>query len=222
MLLDRLILGKVDSVPLSNMSTPNTAGSTSTDDQPDNYEITLLRRLARGDRQALAEFYDRYIGPVYRFVYHQVGGHQQDAEDVTQETFIAAINNLDSFRGDSRLYVWLCGIAWHKATDLRRRRDNVKTPQLTGDDVLFQLRGASQQLAVEEVAEREFLRRQVWQALMALPEHYRQVLTLKYLEEFTVSEIALLMARSEKAVESLLTRARDAFKAQLDRGNEVQ
>lgn len=183
-------------------------------------ERSLLQRVARGDEHALEEFYDLYIDAVYRFVYHQVGGHRQDAEDVTQETFIAAINNLDSFRGDSRLYVWLCGIAWHKASDFRRRRDHAKRPQPTADDELLRLRSGSAQLAVEEVAEREALRRRVWQVLRGLPEHYRQVLALKYMEEFKVSEIAFVMGKTEKAVESLLVRARNKFRAHLDRETE--
>ena len=102
-------------------------------------DLVLLQRLARGDRDALTVFYGRHIDAVYRFVYQQVGGNQQDAEDVTQETFIAAIDSLESFRGDSRLYVWLCGIAWRKASDLRRRRDHSKTPQPTSEHELVQL-----------------------------------------------------------------------------------
>jgi len=197
------------------MSASTAIDPASTGHQADE-EVALLQRIAAGDQNALAEFYARYIDAVYRFVYHQVGGHHQDAEDVTQETFIAAINNLDSFRGDSRLYVWLCGIAWRKASDLRRRRDHAKTPQPTADEELGQLFNARDQLTVEEIAEREALRRRVWQALLALSDHYRQVLMLKYMEGFKVSEIALIMGKTEKAVESLLVRARDAFKAQLN------
>ncbi len=199
------------------MSASTAIDPVSTGHQADEEEVALLQRIAAGDEEALAEFYARYIDAVYRFVYHQVGGHHQDAEDVTQETFIAAINNLDSFRGDSRLYVWLCGIAWRKASDLRRRRNHVKTPQPTADEELAQLSNTGDQLTVEEMAEREALRRRVWRALLALSDHYRQVLMLKYMEEFKVSEIALIMGKTEKAVESLLVRARDAFKAQLNR-----
>jgi len=180
-------------------------------------EIALLQRIARGDENALADFYDRYIDAVYRFVYLQVGGHRQDAEDVTQETFIAAIDNLKSFRGESRLYVWLCGIAWRKASNLRRRRNNAKTPQPTTENELREeLDRAADQPTVEEVVERQVLRHQVWHALLALPKNYREVLILKYLEGFKVSEIALLVGKTEKAVESLLTRARDSFRAQVD------
>ena len=183
-------------------------------------EVALLRRIAKGDQLALARFYDLHIDAVYRFVYHQVGGHREDAEDVTQDTFITAIDNLESFRGESRLYVWLCGIAWRKASDFRRRRDHARTPQPASEDALLDLPVASAPATVEEMAERDLLRDHVWQALLALPDHYRQVLTLKYIEEFEVSEIALLTSKTEKAVESLLTRARHSLRAQLNRETE--
>lgn len=199
------------------MSTSTDVDSASSGRQADADDLALVQRIAEGDQAALAEFYERYVDPVYRFVYHQVGGNHHDAEDVTQETFIAAIDNLESFRGDSRLYVWLCGIAWHKASDFRRRRDHKNNPQPTADDELRRLGGASDTFAVEEIAEREARRRRVWEALLELPEHYRQALTLKYLEGFKVAEIALIMGKTEKAVESLLTRARDAFRDQLER-----
>ncbi len=207
---------KLKLVLSQKMSNSIAVGSGSTGRRADADELALLQRIAQGDREALSFFYDHYIDAVYRFVYHQVGGHPQDAEDVTQETFIAAIDNLESFRGDSRIYVWLCGIAWRKASDLRRRRDHSKTPQPTPEDDLLQLRGITDHLTVEDMVEREGLRRHVWQVLLKLPSHYQQVLTLKYVEEFKVSEIAMIMGKSEKAVESLLTRARDAFKAQLE------
>lgn len=199
------------------MSSSTDVDSASTDRQVSADERSLLQHIARGDQNALAAFYDRYVDDVYRFVYHQVGGHHQDAEDVTQDTFITAIRNLDSFRGDSRVYVWLCGIAWRKASELRRRRDHTRTPRVAEEDELREFESASDQLTVEDVAERQVVRDRVWQTLLALPQHYQQALTLKYLEGFTVSETALLMGKTEKATESLLTRARDAFKALLNR-----
>jgi RNA polymerase sigma-70 factor (ECF subfamily) len=185
-------------------------------------DLELAQRIVSGDQSALAGFYTRYIDAVYRFAYHQVGRHRQDAEDVTQETFIAAIKNLKSYRGDSRLYVWLCGIAWHKSGDLRRRRDHAKRPQPTADDQLLQLREErTGQAAVFEMSERESKRQRVWAVLTHLPEHYRHVLVLKYMEEFKVAEIALIMGKTEKAVESLLVRARDKFRAELDHNPET-
>jgi len=197
------------------MSTPTAVDPSSTGHPVHENDAALLQRVAQGDQGALAEFYNRYIDAVYRFVYHQVGGNVQDAEDITQETFITAINSIDTFRGESRVYVWLCGIAWRKASDLRRRRDHSKTPQATADEELQQLSASAEETSVEEAIEREALRERIWQVLQALPEHYRQALILKYVEEFKVSEIALIMGKSEKAVESLLVRAREAFKAQL-------
>ena len=204
------------------MSTPTAVDPSAAGRPVHEDDAALLQRVAQGEPEALAEFYNRYIDAVYRFVYHQVGGNVQDAEDITQETFVTAINNISTFRGESRVYVWLCGIAWRKASDLRRRRDHHKTPQATADEELRRLSAAQKQISVEEAIEREALRERIWQALQTLPDHYRQALILKYVEEFKVAEIALIMGKSEKAVESLLVRAREAFKAQLNHETQTR
>lgn len=222
MCVARLISSGIRFSPNQMETSAVDVGSVRKEESEHQADLELVQRIVSGDQRALADFYTRYIDAIYRFAYHQVGRHRQDAEDVTQETFIAAIKNLKSYRGDSRLYIWLCGIAWHKASDLRRRRDHAKRPQPTADDQLLQLREErTRQAAVSEMSERESERRRVWAVLTQLPEHYRYVLALKYMEEFKVAEIALIMGKTEKAVESLLVRARDKFRAELDHNPET-
>ena len=94
----------------------------------ENIERQLSSRLAQGDSAAVDELVERYADDVYRFVYHQVGGIAQDAEDIVQETFVAALNGIHRFRGDSKLRTWLFSIAAHKVADLRRRASGRGTP----------------------------------------------------------------------------------------------
>ncbi len=169
-------------------------------------ERALVQRLRRGDEEALAAVTVRWLDPVYAFVFHRVAGDQQAAEDITQETFLAAFDALERFDARSGLYTWLCGIARHKLADHYRRLHRLEltrlalghatgSPDEPGDDLL-----------------REERRREVLAALRALPARYQQALTLKYVERMSGRDLALSLGLSEDAAESLLARARAAFR----------
>lgn len=169
-------------------------------------EHELVRRLRRGDEAALSAFCERFLDRVYAFLYHRVAGDEQIADDLTQETFLAALDALERFDGRARLYTWLCSIARHKLTDHYRRRyrfDRVRAAlERLPDD----------HLDPSEWVEREERRRQALAVLRKLPTHYQQVLVLKYLDGIGGRQLAEDLGLSEHAVESLLARARSAFR----------
>lgn len=167
-------------------------------------EQDLMRRLARRDPDAAAELVREYADMVYRFIYHQVGGIVEDAEDLTQETFLAALQSAHRFRGDSRLRTWLFRIAAHKIADHWRSRHR-RPPEFPLEDW--------HPTAGEDVSPPTFLeetevRDRVRAALLTLPPHYRTALVLRYVEDMPVAEMAQLMERSPKSVESILLRAK--------------
>jgi len=84
------------------------------------YETQLVEKLRSGDSTAMAEFYNVYRSRLYTLVLEQVGRDEAVAEDLVQETFLAALGSLDKFRGDSQLYTWLRSIAFHKINDILR------------------------------------------------------------------------------------------------------
>ncbi len=170
----------------------------------ESIERQLTSRLTQGDPAAVAELVERYADDVYRFVYHQVGGLAQDAEDIVQETFVAALNAIHRFRGDSKLRTWLFSIAAHKTADLHRRLG--RRPKIVPLDVASSLQAKDPH--PEQAVEHLEARQRVRQALLRLPPHYRAALVLKYVEEMPVREICQVMQRSEKSVESILVRAR--------------
>lgn len=178
-------------------------------------EQDLMRRLARRDPDAAAEMVREYGDMVYRFVYHQVGGVVEDAEDITQETFLAALRSAHRFRGDSRLRTWLFRIAAHKIADhwRSRRRRPPELPledwHLTGEDV-------SPPAFLEETEVRERVRA----ALLTLPPHYRIALVLRYVEDVPVAEMAQIMERTPKSVESILIRAKQMLGQTLGKADE--
>ncbi len=187
-----------------------------------SYETKLVKKLRSGDNTAMEEFYNIYRNRLYSLVLEQVGQDQTVAEDLVQEVFLAALDSLDKFRGDSQLYTWLRSIAFHKINDFYRRQvrepkpkesspdfDTMKQIEQTGDD----------KPATLTVLESEEIRQSVHEALEDLPQDYQDVLVLKYLEEMPVLKISQVMGRSPKSVEGLLSRARKAMRDKLGENN---
>jgi RNA polymerase sigma-70 factor (ECF subfamily) len=180
-------------------------------------DLTLARQVTDGDETALAAFYARYADPLFAFIYHHLDESRPDAEDIWQDTLLAAIRALPTYRGRSRLFTWLCGIARHKIADhLRRQGRSVAevfsdVPQAE----LAALIGAG--ALPEEVVARQATRVRVVEALATLRDDYRTALVARYADEQSVDEVARQLGRTYKATESLLSRARVAFQEALAR-----
>jgi RNA polymerase sigma-70 factor (ECF subfamily) len=186
------------------------------------YETKLVKKLRSGDSRAREEFYNIYRNRLYALILKQVDGDQALAEDLVQETFLAALSSLDKFRGDSQLYTWLRSIAFHKINDFYRRQAREPKPQESPPD--FDAMKRLEQTGGDEpapftVMESEEIHQSVHQALEGLPQDYQEVLVLKYLEEMPVLEISQVMGRSPKSVEGLLSRARKAMRDNLAENN---
>ena len=192
------------------------------DSTSQSYETKLVEKLRSGDSTAMEEFYNIYRNRLYNLVLEQVDRDQAVAEDLVQETFLAALGSLDKFRGDSQLYTWLRSIALHKINDFYRRQAREPKPKEPSPD--FDAMKQLEQTGGDEpapftVMESEETRQSVQQALVGLPEDYQEVLVLKYLEEMPVLEISQVMGRSPKSVEGLLARARKAMRDNLAENN---
>lgn len=162
----------------------------------------LMRRVDEGSSGAAAELLDAYGGPVFRFILGRGGGpsglSREDAEEVLQDTFLAAVRSAGGYVGQSSLLTWLCGIARHKLADHFRRRG--RQPPDPADSS-----------AQADPGERLALREAVDLALDELPESYRSLLLAKYERGRTMEELAAELGTTTKAVESKLGRARAAF-----------
>ena len=188
-----------------------------------SYEAKLVKKLRSGDGAAMEEFYNIYRNRLHTLVLGQVDRNQAVAEDLVQETFLAALSSLDKFRGDSQLYTWLRSIAFHKINDFYRRQVREAKPRESSPDygVMKQMeQTGDDQPAASTVMESEEIRQSVHQALEDLPQDYQKVLVLKYLEEMPVIEISQVMGRSPKSVEGLLSRARKAMRANLEESSQ--
>jgi RNA polymerase sigma-70 factor (ECF subfamily) len=184
---------------------------------PSERDADMLKRLHDGDRTAMAELYDRYFDRLFSLVFNQVDRNRDIAEDIVQETFLAALKSAKGFKGRSSAYTWLCSIAYHKVADHYRRQSRERKRMVSGIDVdtVDDTENPGRQPQPDSLIESSETRQVVNEALAKLPWDYRQVLILKYVEEMSVLEIGQIMDRSPKSIEGLLTRSRKALQTQL-------
>lgn len=182
-------------------------------------EQRLIQKMLAGDGVALDAFCHRFFQPLFRFSLMRTGGDKDLAEEVVQQTLCRAIDRADTWRGEARLLTWLCAICRREiAAHYRRLQRAPVHVELTED--LPEVRAALESLLADEAdPERRAARREIMAlvhvALDRLPDHYGQALEWKYLEGASMKEIAIRLGSTPKAVESLLTRARNAYREAL-------
>lgn len=162
-----------------------------------------LRAVLAGDEAAWRRRYDEVSPELFRYALWRCGGLRDHAEEVLQETWLTAVRRLPHFDPAAGTFAgWLRGIA---ANVLRNRFRAAR-----------RARDLPPPAAAGGAAEDELLRREraelVARALAALPGHYEAALRARYLDGQAVAQIAAARGESVKAVESLLTRARRAFR----------
>ncbi|MFH1662825.1 MAG: RNA polymerase sigma factor [Chloroflexota bacterium] len=176
-------------------------------------DIEILKRIENGDNDAVTELYNTHVDRIYSLILNQVDSDREMAQEILQETFIAAVRSAGKFRGKSKVYTWLCSIASRKVADYYRykKRETKHRVQYSVDS--DEIQDTSDNIIT--ILESEETNKGVRKTLFSLPIHYRQVLLLKYVEKLPVSEISEIMERSPKSIEGLLTRARKEFQAKL-------
>ena len=176
-----------------------------------------LQQIRRGNPEALRCWFEENVDGLYGFVYYRVGNDPQAANDVTQATFERALEQLDRYDPDRGSMA-----AWLRVTSRNLIRDHLKASRRAVplqdlwdrlDEVLESHFSEidDQELPVE-VLEREETRELVSMTLAVLPDHYREVLDAKYLEEQSLESIALARGATTDSIKALLRRARAAFK----------
>ena len=178
----------------------------------------LVAAMLRGDERAFEEYFASYFPPMYRFALGRVGGNTEAAEDVVQSAMSKAVRKLATYRGEAMLLTWLLTFCRHEiAAYWRDVKSEPSTPMLPEDSP--EVEAALDSIAIadtsrnpERLAASAETSRLVQVALDRLPRHYADVLEWKYIEGSSVKEIAPRLGVGEKAAESLLTRARNAFR----------
>jgi RNA polymerase sigma-70 factor (ECF subfamily) len=180
-------------------------------------ESLLIAAMLRGDEAAFRRFFETYFPRVYRFALPRLGNDAEACKEVVQATLIKAMRGLAGFRGESALFSWLCQICRRQIVDYlrahKRHHDNVvlidDTPGLR--EALESIAAPASDEPMQGYSNAE-ARRLVQSVLDRLPARYGDVLEWKYIEGRSVEEIGDLLGVGHIAAQSLLARARTAFR----------
>ena len=182
-----------------------------------NVDRAVARRILGGDEAAFRELFDSYFPRLYRFALVRLDRDPEAARDAVQQTFCNAIERLGSYRGEAALYTWFCQICRNVIADHYRRRQRGSERVVLLEDqpnvrAILEALTAPASDEPETGVWRQQVHRVVEATLDALPGRYGEVLEWKYVDGESVEEIARRLDVGPKAAESLLTRAREAFR----------
>jgi len=192
--------------------------TTLTDDFP------LVRRAQAGELAAFEELVSQYEQRVYTLA-RRITGQEQDAEDVTQQAFLSALEHLADFRGEASFATWLTRIATHAALKVIRKRQGLPTVSLEAATEEQDTYGsvphpeyiADWRESPAELVTRGETRQLIDAALAQLDEKHRLVFLLRDVEGLSIQETAATLQLSEANVKVRLLRARLQLREQLTR-----
>lgn len=159
-------------------------------------EEQLVQRAVNGDREAFTQIYDLHFDKIYRYIYVKVRS-QAEAEDLTQDVFIKAYESIKNYKWrDLPITAWLFRIAHNRVIDHVRKTAKEKKASL--DEA-----GAISSGDPVYMTELNFEIYQLKDALQHLPDAQREVATMRFISELSISEVALSLGKSEGTVKAL-------------------
>jgi RNA polymerase sigma-70 factor (ECF subfamily) len=177
---------------------------------------SLAAKVAAGDQAAFDAFFKEYFPRLFRFTLTRVDNNEELAEEIVQRTMCIVVRKMGSFRGEALLFTWLCQICRNETNAVFRQRKIEMREDVPIEDHPG-VQAALESVAADDGRPESAMRREeianfVRVTLEHLPSKYAQALELKYVQGYSVKEIATSLNVGEKAAESILTRSRVAFK----------
>jgi RNA polymerase sigma-70 factor (ECF subfamily) len=175
--------------------------------------LSFIKRILAGDSKAVVQFYKFYSPKILSYLTKKLP-HLEDAQEITNDVFLEAIDSLSMLRKEQSALSWLYRIAHNKMVDFYRKK-KIKSILLSNMPFL--------EIVESEINQPEFqfeknkIRDGIETALHNISEKYRRILKLHYEERIPIKGIAIILNLSFKATESLLFRARQSFKLAYER-----
>ena len=176
-----------------------------------------IKQVKKGDQNAFGEIVELYKNNVFQLCYRMLG-NRHEAEDVAQEAFIRAYVNINRFKPELKFSTWLYRIATNLCIDRMRKKkpDYSLDAEVAGTDGLTMY---SQIASDEPLPEAELesleLQETIQKEILKLPEKYRTVIVLKYIEELSLNEISDILDLPLGTVKTRIHRGREALRQQL-------
>jgi len=179
----------------------------------------VVARMTAGSEEAFGDFFDRYFPALFRFAFSRLG-EEDAAEEAAQAALVRALTRLRTYRGEAALFTWLCTFCRHEIAAIVEKRRRAGTAVALVEDAP-EVRAALEVLAGADAGPEDALRKKetarlVQATLDALPPRYGDALEWKYMEGSTVEEIGERLGIGTIAAQSLLARARIAFREALE------
>ena len=180
-------------------------------------EKTFVRKLKKMDQRAWEVFCREYSAPLLVFVRFRFGCDREKAEEIVQMTFVRCVKSIRTFKPSRGMLLnWLKTISKNEAHTILQQEQKQLTIKKSADSSAEMIEGALEQMDTaalpEEIITNGEIQLLIHETITELYSRYRKVLILKYVENRKVAEIAAMLGQSEKTIESLLSRSRQAFK----------
>ncbi|WP_226677356.1 RNA polymerase sigma factor SigW [Rossellomorea aquimaris] len=176
-----------------------------------------IKQVLKGDQNAFAELVELYKDKVFQICYRMLG-NRHEAEDIAQEAFIRAYINIETFNQKRKFSTWLFRIATNLCIDRIRKKkpDYFLDAEVAGTEglTMYSQVAADVQLPEDEVENME-LQETIQTEISKLPEKYRSVIVLKYIEELPLQEISEILDLPLGTVKTRVHRGREALRKQL-------
>lgn len=171
-------------------------------------EKIILSRIRYGDKEAFGQVYDLYVDKIYRFIYFRVPS-EEIAQDLTSDCFLKVFQYLtkDTSRIES-LKAFIYQVARNLVIDYYRARD--KRPISIENELTYEI--AAKESNQEEKIEINFQLKEVERALTQIKDEWREIIILRYIEDYSIKEIAQILEKSEGAIRVLVHRALKALR----------
>jgi len=176
-----------------------------------------IKQVIKGDQTAYEDIVEIFKDKVFQICYRMLG-NRHDAEEIAQEAFIRAYLNIQSFKQERKFSTWLYRIATNLCIDRLRKKkpDYYLDAEVSGTDGLtLYSQIPSDDLLPEIEVENMEVQESIQQAIYRLPEKYRSVIVLKYLDDLSLNEISEMMKLPLGTVKTRIHRGREALRKQL-------
>ncbi|RSK25592.1 RNA polymerase sigma factor SigW [Bacillus sp. HMF5848] len=176
-----------------------------------------VKQVIKGDQEAFADIVEMYKDKVFYICYRMLG-NRHEAEDIAQEAFVRAYVNINSYNMNHKFSTWLYRIATNLSIDRLRKKkpDFYLDAEVDGTEGLnLYSQIATNDDGPEEEVEQIELKQTVEDAIMRLPEKYKSVIVLKYIEELSLKEISDILDLPIGTVKTRIHRGREALRGLL-------